>query len=95
MDDAIGLRLPHPLQEHGFQNLMTENDTPLLNGNTSVVNIMKMSTQQLREKHLATGKATEANIDAYCQFADDVNCWGIYYATIGVTTQLPHETGTR
>ena len=74
---------------------MIKNDAPLLNGNTGVVNIMKMSTQQLREKYLATDEVTEADIDAYCQFADDVNCWDIYCATIGVVAQLPHETGTR
>ena len=94
MDYAIGLRLPHHLQEHGFQSLRIENDAPLVNGNTGVANIMKMSARQLREKYLATGDASEADIDAYCHFADDVNCWGIYYATIGVVAQLPHETGT-
>ena len=95
MDYGIGLRLPHQLQQHGIQNLTIENDAPLVNGNTGVANIMKMSARQLREKYLATGDASEADIDAYCHFAEDVNCWGIYYATIAVVAQLQQtSTGT-
>ena len=94
MDYAIGLRLPHQLQQHGFENLKVENDTPLVKGNTGVANVMKMSARQLREKYLATGDANDTDIDAYCHFADDVNCWGIYYATIGVIAQWPYEPAT-
>ncbi len=91
MEYAVGLRLPSVMQGHGFKNLKIENDAPLVNGNTGVAHIMKLSTRQLREKYLATGDANEQDIEAYCQFAEDVNCWGVYYATIGVIAQLPPE----
>ena len=92
MDYAVGLRLPHVLQEQGFQKLAIENDAPLVNGNSGIAHVMKLSTQQLREQYLATGDANETDIDAYSQFAEDVNCWAIYYATIGVVARWPPET---
>jgi len=47
--------------------------------------VMKMPTEQLREKYLATGVMEHADIERYCQFAHDPNSWVIYYATIAVS----------
>jgi hypothetical protein len=32
---------------------------------------MKMSTEQLAEKYIATGEATQQDIAQYCEFAED------------------------
>jgi hypothetical protein len=46
---------------------------------------MKMSTEQLREKYLATAVVGPADLERYCRLADDPNTWVIYYATIAVS----------
>lgn len=87
MDYALGVKLPAILQDFGLQQLSIENDLPLSNGGSGVATMMKMSTLQLAEKYIATGRATQQDIEQYCQFAEDSNTWAIYYATVGVTAQ--------
>jgi ubiquinone/menaquinone biosynthesis C-methylase UbiE len=55
MDYALGLKLPALIQRRGLQHLTVENDTPLCAGGFGMATVMKMSTEQLREKYLATG----------------------------------------
>jgi ubiquinone/menaquinone biosynthesis C-methylase UbiE len=87
MDYALGVKLPATLQKFGLQQLSVENDTPLSNGGSGVATVMKMSTVQLAEKYIATGEATQEDIEQYCLFSEDRNTWAIYYATVGVTAQ--------
>jgi hypothetical protein len=46
---------------------------------------MKLSAEQLLEKYVETGIATEADVEAYRRFADDPDSWAVYYATVAVT----------
>jgi ubiquinone/menaquinone biosynthesis C-methylase UbiE len=87
MDYALGVKLPATLQKLGLQQLSVENNTPLSNGGSGIAMVMKMSTVQLAEKYIATGEATQDDIEEYCLFSEDRNAWAIYYATIGVTAQ--------
>jgi SAM-dependent methyltransferase len=87
MDYALGVKLPAILQGLDLQQLSVENDAPLSNGGSGVATVMKMSTLQLAEKYIATGRATHEDIEKYCQFADDRYAWAIYYATVGVTAR--------
>ena len=87
MDYALGVRLPAIIQGLGLQQLYVENDTPLSNGGSGIATVMKMSTLQLAEKYIATGIATQEDIEKYCLFADDQSAWAIYYATVGVVAQ--------
>jgi ubiquinone/menaquinone biosynthesis C-methylase UbiE len=87
MDYALGVKLPAILQRSGLQQLSVENDTPLSNGGSGIATVMKMSALQLAEKYIATGRATQEDIEKYCLFADDRNAWAIYYATVGVVAQ--------
>lgn len=87
MDYALGVKLPALLQGLGLQQLSVENDAPLSNGGSGVATVMKMSTLQLAEKYIATGRATHEDMEKYCQFADDQSAWAIYYATVRVTAQ--------
>lgn len=87
MDYALGIKLPTIFQNLGLQRLSVENDVPLANGGSGIATIMKMSSVQLAEKYIATGEATQEDIELYCQFCDDPNAWAIYYGTVGVTAQ--------
>jgi SAM-dependent methyltransferase len=84
MDYALGLKLPALMQGRGLQDLTVENDAPLCAGGSGMAIVMKMSTEQLREKYLATGVVGQSDLEGYCRFADDPNSWAIYYATIAV-----------
>lgn len=91
IDYALGVKLPAICQEFGLQQLSVENDTPLSKGGSGVATIMKMSTEQLAEKYIATGEATPQDIEQYCQFAEDPHTWAIYYSTVGVTAKKADE----
>ncbi|NJN87130.1 MAG: methyltransferase domain-containing protein [Leptolyngbyaceae cyanobacterium SL_7_1] len=83
MDGALGVKLPAILQSLGVELAIVEDEAHLCAGGAGVATVMKLSTLQLAEKYMATGKTTAPDIQAYCQFADDPQAWGIYYATIG------------
>lgn len=84
---SLGILLPSIFQQLGLQIQMVENDVPIVNGSSDVATMMKMSAMQLKEKYLATGKASEEDLERYCQFADNSNSWAIYVATVGVVGQ--------
>jgi ubiquinone/menaquinone biosynthesis C-methylase UbiE len=90
MDFALGAKLPAILQQLGLQPLSVENDAPIANGGSGIATVMKMSTQQLAPKYIATGEATQEDIERYCAFSEDRSTWAIYYATVGVTAQAQH-----
>ena len=87
LDYALGVKLPAICQRLGLQNLSVENDTPLSNGGFGIATVMKMSARQLAENYIATGQATDYDIEQYCLFADDPSTWAIYHATVGVVAQ--------
>jgi hypothetical protein len=53
-------------------------------GGSEIALMMRASTEQLRDKYVATGLASDADIEGYLRFAQDPNAWGIYYATVRV-----------
>ena len=93
-DYALGLKLPSLLQQLDFQNLQIINDVPIVAGKSDIATLMKLSAQQLAEKYLATGKATQADIETYCQCTEDSAAWAIYLATVSAIAQKPNQTAT-
>lgn len=87
MDYSLGVKLPAILQTYGLQPVSVAVDTHLCKGDSDIATMMKMSTLQLAEKYIATGAATQTDIDHYGRFAEDQNAWAIYYATVGVIAQ--------
>ncbi|MES1021848.1 class I SAM-dependent methyltransferase [Gloeocapsa sp. BRSZ] len=87
MDYALGVKIPAICQQLGLQQLSVENDAPLSQGGSGVATVMKMSTEQLAEKYIATGEATQQDIAQYCEFAEDPHTWAIYYSTVGVSAK--------
>jgi SAM-dependent methyltransferase len=89
MDCALGARLPAILQELGLHLRSIQNDAHLCNGGSGVATMMQLSTRQLAEKYMATGEASQSDLEQYCLFADDPNAWAIYYASVGIIAQKP------
>ena len=85
MDYALGAQLPALVQEYDLSHLTVEHEGHLSAGGSMVAQLMKLSAEQLRDKYVATGKVTEADIEQYCRLADDPDAWAIYYATVAVT----------
>ena len=85
MDYAVGLKLPTFFDSDAMK--VIENETPLSRGASGIATMMKMSTEQLKDKYLKTGKASLSDVEGYCRFAEDPKTWAIYYATVAVTAQ--------
>lgn len=85
MNHAVGLKLPTLFDADSIKTI--ENETPLSRGTSEIAMMMKMSTEQLKDKYLKTGKASLSDIEGYCRFAEDPQSWGIYYATVAVVAQ--------
>jgi SAM-dependent methyltransferase len=89
MDHALGFTLPARVQRRGLTDLSVEQDVPLCPGGSGMARMMRLSTLQLREKYLATGVVSAADLDAYCRFAEDPHSWAVYYATVAVCARTP------
>ena len=84
MDYALGLKLLPLLQARGLNDLAMEYDAPCSDGGSEMARMMAMSAVQLRDKYLATGLVTEADVERYCRFAEDPHSRAVYYATVAV-----------
>lgn len=95
MDHALGVKLPGLFQQHDVAELTVEHEGHLSAGGGMVAQLMKLSTEQLRDKYVATGLATEDDIEEYGRFADDPDSWAVYYATVAVTGWWQPQCGGR
>jgi SAM-dependent methyltransferase len=89
MDHAFGARVPALLQERGFEEISIETDAAIVPGGSSQAQMMAMSTCQLRDRYVATGLATEEDIERYGTFAADPACRATYHATIRAAGRKP------
>lgn len=83
VEPALGVKLPMLYQGLDARDLVVENDSPLVCGGAGIATMMNMSAVQLKEKYLATGKVTAADLSAYGRFTHSPDSWAIYYTTIG------------
>jgi ubiquinone/menaquinone biosynthesis C-methylase UbiE len=84
MSWELGRELPEMVCEMGTTLDAVEYDAPVVNGGSPLAQMMHRSTVALRDKYLATGKATATDLANYATFAGSSACWGIYYATVRV-----------
>ncbi len=91
MDYALGLTLLPLLQARGLCDLSMENDAPVSVGGSGLATMMAMSAHQLREKYLATGVVSEADLQHYGDCAQDPQSRAVYYATVAVSGRLKTE----
>ena len=81
MDHAFGAALPQLVVERAAKLVAMEYDCPVVDGGTPLAEMMRLSALSLRDKYVATGLATAADIDGYAEFAQTPGCWAGYYAT--------------
>jgi SAM-dependent methyltransferase len=89
LDHAFGARLPALLLDRGFEGIAIENDAPIVPGGSPFARMMGLSTEQLRDKYVATGLATERDIELYGTFAAERACWATYHATVRASGRKP------
>jgi SAM-dependent methyltransferase len=94
MDFAFGVGLPALLQEGEFEQISIDNDEPIVPGGSPQARMMALSTYQLRDKYVATGLATEGDVERYGTFAADPTCWATYHATIRAAGRKPGVRST-
>jgi hypothetical protein len=51
--------------------------------------MMSLSTCQLRDKYIATGLASERDIELHGSFAAERACWATYHATVRPSGRKP------
>ncbi len=91
MDYALGLTLLPLLQERGLCDLSMENEASVSVGGSGLAKMMAMSARQLREKYLATGVVSDADLQRYGECAEDPQSRAVYYATVAVAGRKPVE----
>lgn len=89
MDHALGLKLLPLAQGQRLCQLAMEYDAPVSAGGSGLAKVMAMSARQLRDKYLATGVVTEADLQHYGECAEAPGSRAVYYATVAVTGQKP------
>jgi ubiquinone/menaquinone biosynthesis C-methylase UbiE len=87
MDYAFGSVLPGLVGDRAARLRSVEYDCSVVSGGANLAKMMRLSTLALRDKYVATGIATQADIDAYAEFAVTPMCWGSYYATVRILAQ--------
>jgi SAM-dependent methyltransferase len=81
---AMGRDLPAIVRQAGATLDAVEYDAPVERGGSALARMMDQSALALRDKYLATGKVTAADLSNYTEFASSPACWGIYYATVRI-----------
>jgi SAM-dependent methyltransferase len=84
MDPALGAHLPAILSKLGLSLVAVETEAHLVAGGSEIALMMKASTEQLRDKYVGTGLASDDDIEGYLRFAQDPSTWGTYYATVRI-----------
>jgi hypothetical protein len=72
------------MRETGFEIDSVEAECHLCPGGSPVAQVMSASVEALREKYVATGVASEADINSYVSDANDPTTWCVYYTTVRV-----------
>ena len=89
LDPGYGIRLPHKLLAAGFHIVEAHSTIHLCEGNSPFAKLMGESAQTLIDKFLATGEATEMDIQHYVRNAHDPSYWSVYYSTVSVIARVP------
>jgi SAM-dependent methyltransferase len=88
-DGALGARLHAWFGARGLVELAAERDAPVAPGGSALASMMAMSTAHLRAAYLATGLASDGDVDGYLRLAGDAASSAIYYATVSLSGRRP------
>lgn len=86
-DPGLGARLPSLVAAAGFTVVSVEDEAHLVPGGSPIAGMMRASTEQLRGAYVATGAASDDDIEGYLRFTEDPTAWGVYYATVRVVAR--------
>ena len=92
LDPAFGITLPDLAAQIGFHIVSVEADGHLCSGKSPVAKVMGASIASLREKYVATGVASEEDIQAYVEDAEHEDAWSHYYTTVRVVARKPETS---
>ena len=90
LDAAYGIRLPQKVRASGLTIVETHSSIHLCEGGSPIANLMAESAHVLSHEYLATGEATEEDIQHYVRNAHDPEYWSVYYSTVSVIAQAPN-----
>ena len=83
-DPRLGLRLAALLQAEGMEIAAADVAAPFAPGGSDIALMMGASIEHLRQRLVATGAATDSQVDGYCAAAGDPRVWSAYYTTVSV-----------
>jgi SAM-dependent methyltransferase len=89
LDGSFGRRLPEFVRARGLSAERVEFDCHAEPGGSGLAAMMGLSTLALGDKYMATGQATNDDVERYREFAASPVCVGIYYATVRVLVRKP------
>jgi len=81
VDPAIGRTLPDYLQKFSWENLIWTMESHQVRGGSDIAQLMGLSIGELREQLVATGVASNEDVDAYVKLSRDETKEAIFYAT--------------
>jgi ubiquinone/menaquinone biosynthesis C-methylase UbiE len=84
LNPGYGSTLPEKIAAEGIQLLDVDSRMHLARGGSPMARMMGASTNALAEKYVATGEASEADLDEYVRKTTDERFWTVYYATVSV-----------
>lgn len=84
LNPRFGLTLPEKVAAEGLQVQEVDSRNHLARGGSLMARMMGTSTRALADKYIATGEASEADIDRYIDNTNDNQFWTVYYSTISV-----------
>ena len=89
LNAAFEAALPGLIKAAGFEEIDVELEEHLCSGNSPVAKVMGASVEALREKYVATGETTDADVDAYVKDAANPSVRCLYYTTVRVVGRKP------
>jgi SAM-dependent methyltransferase len=89
MAPDLGAQLPLLLERRGVQLEAVELEPHTERGGSPLAAMMRLSTEALASKYVATGRATESDIAGYREFTESPLCFGVYYTSVSVVGKLP------
>ena len=84
LNPGYGLALPEKVAAEGLQIVEVDSRIHLARGGSLMAQMMSASTRALADKYVATGEATEDDIDRRIQNANNDELWTVYYSTVSV-----------
>lgn len=89
LNPRYGLDLPGKITAQGVQIVHSDAQLHVAPGGSSVARMMAASQQALADEYVATGEASDSDIEQYVRSADDRQFWTVYYCTVSIVAQKP------